>query len=541
MTRSGIAAALAAALAVMALCLALPTETAVPYDHEPPGVLRYAREGPLETDPLKAMDPQGWDILAMIYEGLTRPDSELVPRPSLAQAWEPCPQGHYWDFTLREGVLFHDGTPLTASQVVESYLAFLRPPFVPHRLLNLLPLRGVSEYLDQAFWVAQRLSAADNPDGVLVDQLQTAYSRLLETQPVEEIDALTVRFHLETPYAGFPSLSTALPILGPAPEGNLPPGTGPFQLGQIQETPGVVLKSNPGYWGPPPHLERILVSATDDAHQALEEALSGRAHLARISSQGADSILDSPEHKLHAWITGDLGVAGLNTSRNQLGPAVRQALDLALDTGDLSERIFHGMAAGVSGDFDQYRAAEILEMEGWPISSPGRRLRQGEELQLEIAFLDRWPYREAASYAAWCWEEISIATRPLPFPTVGQLWDHLSGGKYHVVFFTLPAWADPSMPAYGLAGPGSPFNPAGFSSPRLEALLLEGLPGEGTGRDIQVRAELLEELRAALPALFLYREPVLFSAHQSLLGLIPHPLGSWGAFLEASSLRLHQP
>ena len=46
---------------------------------------------------------------------------EMAIEPALATSWEPIGDGEGWRFTLREGVTFHDGTPLTAEDVKYSW------------------------------------------------------------------------------------------------------------------------------------------------------------------------------------------------------------------------------------------------------------------------------------------------------------------------------------------------------------------------------------------------------------------------------------
>src|SRR6266536_2210751 len=75
-----------------------------------------------------ALAVTGWDpatsysneIIAMqnIYESLTRYDvTTKTVKPLLATKWSSSSDGKTWDFTLRYGVKFHTGTPLTSSIV----------------------------------------------------------------------------------------------------------------------------------------------------------------------------------------------------------------------------------------------------------------------------------------------------------------------------------------------------------------------------------------------------------------------------------------
>ena len=54
------------------------------------------------------------------YEGLTRYNKQYQPEPCLATGWKQLSDTH-WQFTLRKGVKFHDGSPFTADDVVFSF------------------------------------------------------------------------------------------------------------------------------------------------------------------------------------------------------------------------------------------------------------------------------------------------------------------------------------------------------------------------------------------------------------------------------------
>ena len=75
-------------------------------------------------------DPPGWDptlstsqeiarvTYGNVYEGLVRFDRDGAIVPALATAWQVSSDGLAWTFTLREGVRFHDGSPLTVDDVL---------------------------------------------------------------------------------------------------------------------------------------------------------------------------------------------------------------------------------------------------------------------------------------------------------------------------------------------------------------------------------------------------------------------------------------
>ena len=59
---------------------------------------------------------------ANVWETLTELDHTLTPQPKLATSWSVSENGRIWTFTLRNGVHFHDGVPLTAHLVRENIL-----------------------------------------------------------------------------------------------------------------------------------------------------------------------------------------------------------------------------------------------------------------------------------------------------------------------------------------------------------------------------------------------------------------------------------
>ena len=86
-----------------------------------------------------AAEPPGWDPSAStsqeiarvtyhnVFEGLVRIDRDGEIVPALAESWELSDDGLTWTFTLRDGVMFHDGTPFTAEDVVAKFERAMDP------------------------------------------------------------------------------------------------------------------------------------------------------------------------------------------------------------------------------------------------------------------------------------------------------------------------------------------------------------------------------------------------------------------------------
>src|SRR6185312_2839364 len=76
---------------------------------------------PDQLDPHKTTAYFSFEVLENVYDTLVEPDENLEMQPALAQSWDVSPDQLTWTFQLRPGVTFHDGSPLTAEDVVFSY------------------------------------------------------------------------------------------------------------------------------------------------------------------------------------------------------------------------------------------------------------------------------------------------------------------------------------------------------------------------------------------------------------------------------------
>lgn len=166
------------------------------------GVLRCAM-------PVRAIkDPALFDWVEMSNlvrhqnEHLTVTGPDNITRPMLAQGWAASDDLKTWTFSLREGVLWHNGEPLTAQQVAWNIERWLAPETGSSNAALFAPLSG-------------------------------------EGGGVEVVDDLTLRLHLSTPMLSLPESFFNYPaaILHPSFEGDIlarPLGTGPYRLAEVR-------------------------------------------------------------------------------------------------------------------------------------------------------------------------------------------------------------------------------------------------------------------------------------------------------------------
>jgi peptide/nickel transport system substrate-binding protein len=184
----------------------------------------------------------------MLYSGVTRLGADMTPLPDLAEAWTASPDLVEWTFKLRPGLVFHDGTPCTAEDVVASYDAILD---------------------------VKTASPARNNVGP-IDSVRAA-------------DASTAIFKLKAPYADLPvTLAyTNARIIPAAIARNAlnrldqeAIGTGPFKLVSYEPDRQVVVERNPRYYDRDrPYLDRVEVVVYPDPTAEGSALISGATDL----------------------------------------------------------------------------------------------------------------------------------------------------------------------------------------------------------------------------------------------------------------------
>jgi len=319
LTRRGL---FAAAGAVLALGLAGSPGAA----QTPPGVLVVGQIAePKSLDPHAVTAVNDFRILMNVYDGLVRyKDGTLEVEPALATGWEISEDGTVYTFDLREGVTFHDGTPFDAEAVVFNFERMLNEDH-PYHDTGPFPL---------AFF----FSAVES---------------------VEAVDATTVRFTLNAPYAPFLS-NLAYPtglIVSPAAVqehgadfGRNPSGTGPFVFEEWRSNERVVVVRNDDYWDGTAGTEAVVFRPITDANTRTAEMLAG----------GIDLMVEVPPTSLSEFQGGDFTVheqAGphvwfliLNAKEGPFADKrVRQAANYAINKEAIVNDVLEGTAEVAAG------------------------------------------------------------------------------------------------------------------------------------------------------------------------------------------------
>jgi len=259
-------------------------------------------------------------IWNLIFEPLVYVDENWKIVPGLATSWEIVDEFTY-DFTLRQGVKFHDGTDFNAEAVKFTFERAREPAF--------------------------------KSMGFLIES-------------VDVLDNYKVRFHIKsdaaTPWVdflywmgkvpqGYMTYSpTAFNTMGAEKFGRNPAGTGPFKFVEWFDQDHITVERFDGYWGEEPYLDRVIVQVIPDSAVRALKLEKGELDMAEIDppqvarlNRTQDVIVNFGPPAAHI-------VMGFNVRNgseylvqsNPNSHLVRQAISYAIDRQAIIDTILYG-------------------------------------------------------------------------------------------------------------------------------------------------------------------------------------------------------
>lgn len=463
-------------------------------------------------DPRLANDTTARRVIDQVFDGLVELDPQLRPQPALAESWTQV-SPTVWQFKLRPNVRFHDGTALTAGDVVFTYTTILDPALRA-------PLRG----------------------------LYVPIAR------VEAVDNQTVRFTLSAPYA--PLLKYAdMGILPRAAVERLgtefamkPVGTGPYRFVSWQRNSRIVLEANPDYWKGRPKLSQVIFNIIPDNTTRAAALESGDVDLIHspLSPQDVARLKSSPRVRV-IEMTG-LGITYLNM--NMADPLIRdarirRAVAHLIPQRTIVRQIYREMDRPASsvllpawtGIFtdeitqpghDITRAKALLAEAGWTDSNGDGVLdRGGQRLAITLRTHSEDPNRiQIAELLISILRSSGVDARVeiTEFPGLVQA---LLSGNYQVVLVGWLGLVDPDRGMYNQFHSKGSQNWEKYNNPRVDALLDEGRQKADPSERARIYREVARIIATDLPYYVLTYQGYVVGISRRVEGFTPIPSGSF--------------
>ncbi|MBG0822189.1 ABC transporter substrate-binding protein [Planomonospora sp. ID91781] len=309
-----------------------------------------------EFDTLSPVMGYAPDGGSLIYEGLMSRGTDLSLTPAAAAAPPTVSaDGLTVSFTLRDGLRFHDGRPVTGADVEYTYEAVLDEA-------NSSPIRG---------------------DYAAIEK-------------VDAPDPRTVVFTLAHPYAPLAQRATlGIVPAGDPLTGDRPVGSGPYRF--VSRTPGdkIVLEANRDYRTGPPALARLVLAFAEDDNVRATRMSAGEFDAAILPPKAAARFEGQPGITVHKVPSADYRGIMFPLGRPVTGDrTVRRALGLAVDRQAMVDVVLAGAGAPAFGPVspdttwhnpavtgapagDPEAARRLLQEDGWAPGEDGVRVKDG--------------------------------------------------------------------------------------------------------------------------------------------------------------------
>jgi peptide/nickel transport system substrate-binding protein len=272
---------------------------------------------PSTLDPGKQYDTDTYSVYRNIFDQLLRRDPKTnAVVPWLATAWRQT-DPVTWRFTMRQGVTFSDGSPLTARDAAFSIMRILDKKFGSQQYANFSVIKQASA--DGADLVVR--TAVPSP--TLLSYLTT-----LSVVPQDYVKRVGDKQFAVQPI-----------------------GSGPFVLQSATAGSEVVLQANPRWWGPPTQLRTAVFRAVPNVASRIADLQSRKADLATtLTPDAADQIRRDPKLAILSTPTERVAYLAFNTIKGgpTNDPLVRKAIAEAIDYDALIKNLQRGYAQPIN-------------------------------------------------------------------------------------------------------------------------------------------------------------------------------------------------
>lgn len=313
-------------------------------------------------------------IEEMLFLTLCALDEELNLQPRLAKSWLVNAEGKEFTFALRDDVVWSDGKPTTAADVLFTYQLAVNP--------------------------------------------QTGYTgrdRLIEVDTAIVLDSHTIRFTFKKSYPDA-LLDLQIPILPKHILENVPPeqlrqspfnrapvGNGPFVLKEWRANERIVFEANARFFGGRPKLDHVIFRIVPDETVLLAGLLTGEIDLLPfVAPNQLREIASHAELRLVNYPDRGYSFLAFNLRRPIFHDRrVRQALAKAINRQNLVIVLLNGRGRLVPGPIPPYfwaydeslpvdffnpqEAMELLTLAGWEDrDGDGWREREGQAFEFTM-------------------------------------------------------------------------------------------------------------------------------------------------------------
>ncbi len=334
------------------------------------GLAQGATSGPALADELvigvssepSAIDPHYHNLgpnnalKEHIFDALIKQDAKQRLQPGLAESWEALDDST-WQFNLRQGVKFHDGTDFDAEDVIYT---IERVPNVPNSPSSFSIYTNSIESME-----------AKDPHTLIV---KTPGPRPLLPTELSNIAIISKETVADSNGGDWPKTEGFN-------DGSLAVGTGPYKYEEFVKGDRLVLSKNADYWGGEPTWDRVTFKPIASDGPRVAALLSGDVDVIdNPPTQDLPRLEADPEVSVYSGLSNRViylhmdqhaddtpGVEGTDGKNPFKDVRVREAVSKAIDRAAIVEKIMGGVAVAAEQLLPQgmYGASNELAVEAY--------------------------------------------------------------------------------------------------------------------------------------------------------------------------------
>ena len=290
------------------------------------GVLHVAmRAAPASLDPADNTQPDSFghrSLIRLMFDTLVTTDGNGRIQPSLATEWQSMEDGQRWQFRIRRGVKFHDGTPLTA-EIAANSLRSANPGW------NVV---ADTDFVSIGF---------EKPDPDLLSEL--ALSR----------NAIVLRS-----------------------SGNQPSGTGAFHVVDWQPGKKLSLAAEENCWRGRPFLDSIEIEMGKNVRDQMTALELGKADLVEIAPEQVHRVSQERLRMVSSNTVESLALVFARDASSPEEKLLRQALALSVERASIRSVLLRGAGEPAGGILPNWMSGYELVFSTDPDLPRARQLRQ---------------------------------------------------------------------------------------------------------------------------------------------------------------------
>jgi len=495
------------------------------YQHLTPVAGGTYEEGIVGTftnaNPLFANTDVDSSISALLFPGLLKYNQADQLVGDLAQSWSSNANGNIYTVTLRPGLKWQDGYPLTAGDVVFTYQTILNPD-VQSPLLN--------------SWYGIK---------------------------VTEVNASTITFTLPDPLSSFPQSLTngIIPahILQNVPADEFrsatfnttdPIGAGPFKMSAIEvinNNPAtfeseIALDTNPHYYGGKPKLNSFVINTFNTQAQMISSFEAGNINaMVGLNSLPAKLQNDTSIDSYNIPLTAEVDVFFRINQPLLSDVKVRQALVQAINENEVISQLGYPVipAKGPLLSFQIGYNSSILELptnlaaadnlltaDGWILNTTnGIRYKNNQPLSFELTTQDNSEFNAVANNLAQQWKACGADVKVEPLQSI-DFDNALSTHDYDSILYGISIGTDPDVFVYWDSEQAQPNSVPGLNLSQYKSSTADDSLEQGRTRtNPQLRAikyqPFLQAWQTDAPANALYQPRFLYVTRGQVYGFSP--------------------